>query len=182
MMETLRCRAVWFCLLVLACTPLSVCTAAEPEPLTISELCKVLGLTYWRVPLPPDGKQQWTIAVEPYRRTRKGAVPVAGSSDSCCLIALRYLKGTRYEFTLTQNGGTSRGELDLELRRGSGADDDGGDITFHTSPLATSDPNVYVIADIAHMLSSEVELQLVIRLEPVLRFSDSEAIPLRTNP
>lgn len=182
MMEIFRRRAVWYCLLVLACTPPSVCTAAEPEPLTISELCKVLGLTYWRVPVPPDGKQQWTIAVEPYRPTRKGIVPVAGSSDSFCLIALRYLKGTSYEFTLTQNGGTSRGELDLELRGASGADDHGGDIAFHTSPLATSEPNVYVIADIANMHSNEVELQLVIRLEPVLRFPDSEAIPLRANP
>ncbi len=169
----------WLSLLVALCS-LWGCATPAPGPLTSAEVCDILGIEVWRVPIPPGNVKQWTIGLEPYREPRvKPSIDEALPFRDRARISLRPVGQDSYEFTLAQNKGQSRGTLTIDVREAYHSPDNSYSISWHRSPLSTDDPRAFVIADIAHMLAADRRLQLVIRLEPVLEFPASSARPLK---
>lgn len=161
-------HVVWSVLVLLVVT-VAACAPAQREQLSMGELLGILEIRTWRVPLPDNEKQQWTIAVvesapvNPSGRNVFDAIPSTGEG----LISLRDKGNGQYRFTLKQNRGQSAGELHLAPCPSDMMSCGGMSITWHEIPVCRFTCEEFVLADVKPMIGSGRDQQIIISAVPL---------------
>ena len=140
------------------------------QQLSNDELSEILGIRYWRIPMPKDENLEWSIEIVDFvpRKYAKSFNTERLNVQRKALIALRDKGQDSYEFTLKQRG-TGQGDLEIDIcfekEKRENQCDNSYAIDWFDVPRPYDDGTKFVIADIKQMVGQSPRKQIV--LEPV---------------
>ena len=145
----------------------------------MSEMTQILGIQTWRVPLPADRSQQWTLDLDDWHAidTPRRSVYEALKFEDTALIVLRPSDGDNYRFDLLQNDGQSTGDIEL-VPEGAAGECGQVDISWERVPVCRNACRSFVVAEVRCTGGRGAGRQVVLSLVPQLSVPDGSAVPL----